>query len=130
MLDASVVEPWFSGAEGERERAARDIHSQHVRGLIRAVVPSLLFLEILNVAGRRWHRDADALVALTSGLAEMGFDVADPALANVARWVARGLTAYDAAYVALAEQRGTVVVTDDRTLQRIAGPLARPLRPA
>ncbi len=125
-----MVEPWFSTADGERERAARAIHSQHVRGLIRAVVPSLLFLEILNVAGRRWRRDADALVALAVGLAEMGFDIADPALPNVARWVARGLTAYDAAYAALAEERGTVVVTDDRTLQRIAGPLARALLPA
>jgi predicted nucleic acid-binding protein len=45
----------------------------------------------------------------------------------VASWVVRGLTAYDAVYVALAEERGQALVTDDDTIIAVAGEIARPL---
>jgi predicted nucleic acid-binding protein len=37
----------------------------------------------------------------------------EPELTRVARWTARGLTAYDAAYVALADREAIRLVTDD-----------------
>jgi predicted nucleic acid-binding protein len=40
---------------------------------------------------------------------------------------ARGFTAYDATYVALAESLDGVLVTDDKRLLDTAGTLARPL---
>src|SRR5438132_1095508 len=61
------------------------------------------------------------------GLDGLLFEVAEPGLQAVASWVARGLTAYDAVYVALAEERGEPLVTDDSSVLAIAGDVARPL---
>jgi hypothetical protein len=80
-----------------------------------------------NVAGRRWRWDEEALIDLADSLDDLLFEVAQPGLQSVASWVARGLTAYDAVYVALAEERGRLLVTDDQTIVAIAGELARPL---
>ena len=51
----------------------------------------------------------------------------EPELQLVASWVARGLTAYDAAYVALAEERDLALVTDDETIIELAPEISRPL---
>jgi predicted nucleic acid-binding protein len=86
-----------------------------------------MFLEVINVAARRWSWAEPALLELATALEELGFDIAEPGLRPVAAWTARGLTAYDAAYVALAEQRGVGLVTDDRHVLEVAPDLARPL---
>jgi len=91
------------------------------------VAPSLLFLEILSVAGRSWGWPGGELLALAETLGQIEVEVAEPRLGLVAGWVGRGLTAYDAAYLALAEERGIQVITDDRAILESAGELARPL---
>jgi predicted nucleic acid-binding protein len=63
-------------------------------------------------------------------LEQLALDVVEPALASVVEWVDRGLTAYDAVYVSLAEERGIPLVTDDRTILEIARRVAQPLVPA
>jgi predicted nucleic acid-binding protein len=88
-------------------------------------VPALLFLELLNVAGRRWRWDEGVLLELAEGLDDLLFEVGEPGLESVASWVARGLTAYDAVYMALAEERG--FVTDDETIVTLADEIAHPL---
>lgn len=60
----------------------------------------------------------------------LGFDVVEPDLADVAGWTARGLTAYDAAYVAVAHAAGLPLVTDDRDILRVAEMLAVPVTDA
>lgn len=127
VLDASVVLKWFVRREEPGRTEARALRGAYEAGGLVVVVPALLYLEVLNVAGRRWGWDADALLRLVAGLEDLGFELADPALASVAAWTARGLTAYDAAYVAIAEERGIHVVSDDRVVLDVAGPLARPL---
>jgi len=53
--------------------------------------------------------------------------VTEPDLAGVAHWTAHGLTACDAAYVAVAEAVGAPLVTDDDLIVDIAGEIAQPL---
>jgi predicted nucleic acid-binding protein len=112
VLDASVVLKWFA-AEQRGSFEAHELRDDYQTGRLSVVVPSLLFLELLNVAGRRWRWEAEAVVELAEALADLSFEVSEPELSSVASWVSRGLTAYDAAYVALAETRELSLITDD-----------------
>lgn len=127
VLDASVVLKWFR-ADGERHLdPARSLRATFEAGKLAVAAPPLLRLEIVNVAGRRWKWGEDALVDLAIALDELGFEFEDPELARVASWTARGLTAYDATYVALAEARTTPLITDDDLIVSVAGDVATAL---
>ena len=124
VLDASVVLKWFRG-EGERHlAAARSLRTAFEGGDLFVFAPPLLHLEIVNVAGRRWHWDESALTELVAGLLQLGFELGEPELGLVAHWTARGLTAYDAAYVAVAEAQSVPLVTDDDSIVAIAPNIA------
>jgi predicted nucleic acid-binding protein len=130
VLDASVVMKWFR-ADGERHlAAARSLRAAYEAGELVVFAPPLLQLEIVNVAGRRWGWAENSLVALAEALVELGFEAVEPDLARVAHWTARGLTAYDSAYVAVAESTGAPLVTDDELVLSVAGRLASALADA
>ena len=127
VLDASVVLKWFR-AEGERHLdPARSLRARFEAGRLAVLAPPLLRLEIVNVAGRRWQWGESALVELAVALDELGFEFEEPELPRVAAWTARGLTAYDAAYVALAETRVTPLITDDALVVALAVDIATAL---
>ena len=127
VLDASVVLKWFADKGEEGFPQARTVRDQYEVGGLLVVVPSLMFLEVLNIAGRRWSWRESHLFELAGALDDLGFDVAEPELRSVAAWTARGLTAYESAYVALAEERGVQLLTEDQQVLRVAAELARPL---
>lgn len=127
VLDASVVIKWFR-AQGERHvEPARALRASFEAGELVVFTPPLLRLEIVNVAGRRWHWNEAALVDLAAALDDLGFELTEPNLVRVAHWTALGLTAYDAAYVAVAEAAGTRLVTDDDLIVEVATGIAQPL---
>lgn len=127
VLDASVVLKWFR-ADGERHLdQARSLRKAFAAGELVVFAPPLLRLEIVNVAGRRWRWTESALVELATALDELGFELIEPELVRVAHWTARGLTAYDATYVAVAETSGTQLVTDDDLICTVAGNIAATL---
>ena len=130
VLDASVVIKWFR-AQGERNvDAARALRTSFEAGQLIVFTPWLLHLEIVNVARRRWRWDEPTLVDLATALDDLGFELIAPDLVRVAHWTARGLTAYDAAYVAVAEAVETLLVTDDDLIVDIAKEIAQPLADA
>ena len=125
MIDASVVLKWFREEEGTVEALA--LRAACESGDVDVAVPHLLGLEVINVAGRSWGWDAEALDGLAETLDAMPWQVVDPATPRVARWVAAGLSAYDATYVALAEQTGRRVVTTDAQMLGVAPARTAPL---
>lgn len=127
VLDASVLLKWFVARPEPGHEEAAALRSDYERGAIAVVVPPLIFLEVLNVAGRRWRWSAEALGDLATALGDIGFDIREPDLVSIAAWMARGLTAYDATYVALAEEIGSELVSDDAEILSIACRIARPL---
>jgi predicted nucleic acid-binding protein len=127
VLDASVVLKWFAPPSKRKIDEAREIRRSYGVGETIITVPSLLFLELLNVAGRRWGWNEEALTQFASALGELEFEIGEAELASIAFWTARGLTAYDAAYVALAEARGVPLVTDDDTILSLAPNVATTL---
>jgi len=127
VLDASVLLKWFSTTAERHDGAARALRAAYEAGELRLLAPRLLVLEVLNVAARSWRWGDDALAAAAAALEALRIELAEPALADVARWAGRGLTAYDATYVALAESAGVALITDDREILALAGEVARPL---
>lgn len=127
VLDASVVLKWFSSAGESHLEAARELRAQFEAGELHVLAPPLLWLELLNVAARRWRWAQTQLEQLAAALAELGFELLEPELSRVARWAARGLTAYDAAYLAVAEQAGAQLITGDEEIVRGAPKLATAL---
>ncbi|HEY6780023.1 MAG TPA: PIN domain-containing protein [Thermoleophilaceae bacterium] len=128
VLDASVVIKWFR-SDGERHvEQARALRRAYEQGELLVFEPRLLGLEIINIAGRRWHLTEQALTELAGALSDLGFEHVDPDLSAIARWTAKGLSAYDAAYVAVAESASARLVTDDEHLASVADTVAEPLR--
>jgi predicted nucleic acid-binding protein len=124
--DASVVLKWFAHPRERHAREARAIRARYRAGDLNVTVPWLLYFEMVTVAGRRWGWDENALASLAAALEDLGFDVAEPDLGAVAAWTSRGLTAYDAAYVA----PGVAAALADSYANRASRPDARSTRSA
>ncbi len=124
VLDASVLGRWFWPPTKPASAALR---LEFETGQLHVTVPGLLFLELLNVAGRQLRWGLEPLQEFADRLQRMKFEVLDPELVAVAQWIARGLTAYDATYVALAAQLGIPLVSDDRAILEVAPGIAVPM---
>jgi predicted nucleic acid-binding protein len=111
-------------AEPGGEVVHRELLRRRTAGAAR-IVPSLLWVEILNVLARRHAWRGSALIEALHELDRLGFETRDvgrswavPILDAVER---HGLTAYDAAYLVLAETTRSDLLTADRELARAAG---------
>jgi predicted nucleic acid-binding protein len=124
VLDASVAVKWFFVDEPSRDQALA------VRGRLSSrpesfLVPPLFHSEILHVLARKSQGDA-AFVArglellLRLGIRTLGLSERGWALA--AAWACRGLSGYDATYVALAEELDAQWLTADlQAAKRVGG---------
>jgi predicted nucleic acid-binding protein len=128
VVDGSVVAKWYKPQDEPDLASALLLRERALRGEVLLVAPALLYLEMLNAAARRWRWDAAELRNMAHELSALPFVITEPGLEAVARWASRGLSAYDASYVALAEQRGATLVTTDEQIVAVAPAIARHLR--
>ncbi len=118
---------WFQADTERHVQAARRLRASFQEGTLVVFAPPLLYIEILNVAGRRWHWEHSALVELAYSLESLAFDLREPHLGNIAEWIGAGLTAYDATYVAIAQADAIPLVTDHARILSVAPTIARSL---
>jgi len=89
------------------------------------LVLDLFWLEVINVLVRRYRWDADAVIEAVRELDELGLETVSLdrplLLASLDLAVALGITAYDAAHLAVAEAADALLVTLDEDLAGAAG---------
>ncbi|MFZ3071871.1 MAG: type II toxin-antitoxin system VapC family toxin [Thermodesulfobacteriota bacterium] len=120
VIDASVVLKWYLSDEEYGTRAL-DILDDHASDRITLHAPALLEFEVANglvMAKRRARAGGDALKAM-DGFANLGIGLYP--LSSLFQKVLDysdkyNISAYDAAYVALADDLKTYVVTADKRL--------------
>lgn len=119
VLDASVavrlVRPSESGHDG-----AREVYAEALESGFAPIAPDIFLYETGHVLGRAGGPAAEHVRTLL-GAYEL-VDVVRPSLEVLSRAAelrqTSGVSFYDASYVALAGDRGTVVWTEDRELVR------------
>lgn len=127
VVDANVVLAWIRPDDEPHAEQALSVFDSYASGRVQFVVPPLTVFEVLNVAARKWRWPEQQLLGLVDSLAAIGFVTSAPPLRDVARWAATGLSAYDAAYVAVAEAIGAELITSDRQIVAAAPGHARSL---
>ncbi len=120
-MDASVGAKWLLPDE-EDHPAASSLLDRYASGEVDLVVPDLFFSEVLNallVAVRRKRVSGEAALAALREVEDLhlGPVSVGPLLESLFPLALRlGLSAYDAAYLAVAESQGIPLVTADRRL--------------
>ena len=120
VLDASVAAAWVLPDE-ENSVADAILHRVAAEG---AVAPSLIWHELRNIflmAARRGRLPKDEIVPSLLRLRRLPIETVDVSASGDATLIGLastyGLTAYDAAYLALAEERDLPLATADRKLR-------------
>jgi predicted nucleic acid-binding protein len=126
VVDASVTFKWFIPDAAEEDvPAAKALLVDHMEGRARIIIPSLLYYEVGNILlfGRSRPPIEAALEALTD-LFSIPLEVVPPEMASATATLQlaslRGLSYYDATYVAIAEMFNCPLITADRRLAQRA----------
>ena len=124
VLDASLALQWFLEDEADRKYSLSVLGSLSEK---RALVPILWFYEVGNglpMAYRRKRIALDQIGAFLTRLKALPIDAAQQAPAGILQLPAlahsRGLTNYDAAYLALASRFNLPLATGDSDLRKAA----------
>ena len=120
VVDASVVVKWF--VEEQYSREARLLRDAYAEGLINIAAPSLLPYEVLNALKYSGAFGEEELREVAGVLGDFQFTLFDLqgrlAAKSVEMAMRKGLTIYDASYLALAQVLDTVLYTADEKLIR------------
>ena len=118
VVDASVILQAFFPDEAQAQ--AQALIRDHVSGHVRLTAPTLLLYEVTNAVlqavrrGRIGDEEGEAILTAFEGLGIELEPVTWQQILPLARRFDR--SAYDAAYLALAQARGEPLVTGDRRL--------------
>jgi predicted nucleic acid-binding protein len=130
VLDTSVAVAWFFTDEPFRA-AALEVRADLREHPERYFVPHLFYSELAHVLARKSARDPRFVrqgLALILRLGIRTLALSENALLGLAERVSRGLSGYDATFVALAEDVGAKWLTSDARAAKMAGrALAVPL---
>ena len=110
VVDASVVLKWQLDDEDHIPQATALRGDFYALGAIKVIAPHLLVYEVVNgilTAARRKRLDSDKALEAIHNLMELGVELKEVEPGTVLELALRyNLSAYDAAYLALAESEG------------------------
>ena len=118
-MDAPVIASWFVPDEG-----ANPLRREYEAGALVVIGPTHLIQDTMAAIAERVSPDAERLARVGSELRRLGFQAQQPPINELARWIARGLPAHRAAYLALASHLDVSFATMDEALLA-ASPSAR-----
>ncbi|MBI4451351.1 type II toxin-antitoxin system VapC family toxin [Candidatus Woesearchaeota archaeon] len=123
VIDASVLVKWF--AEEPDSAAARTLRDLIVRGELDAAAPDVAIFEVANALHFTHKLSPQGIQEAARALMDAGivFRAPDDGMMGHAAELARThrLSIYDAAYAAIARDRGAALVTADRLLSQVRG---------
>ena len=123
VIDASVVIKWF--VEEEYSYEARLLKNAYANGIVDIAVPSIMKYEVLNALKYSGGFGEDELKEIAIVLDRFQFTIYDIegeySFRTIEIAMRKGITIYDAAYVALAQILNTVMYTADKRLIRKIG---------
>lgn len=119
VIDAEMLLGWFA-ADG----AGRELRDEYEAGALTVVAPRGIVADALALLARRPGWTPERLERAAVELGRLGIEVHDPPAGELARWIARGLSADRAAYAAVAAVLDLRLATDDPTLRETAATLA------
>ena len=114
MIDASVLVPYSMPDAGDSDTGR--LEDAFADPDTEVIAPPFVDLEVINVGARRRGLDESTLLTIAEELENLPLTRIDPELEDVTRWAARGLTAYDATYAALAVHLDARLLTLDAAL--------------
>ncbi len=126
VIDTSVVLKWFLQAGEAQVAEARQLRGLYLRGECLLCVPDFLFLEVANALTAGHRTKPDKVKNALANLNAIDLQVEPLRKSTLSQAVdlavSLGVTVYDSYFLALAEQRGSKLVTADEKFLRRAQP--------
>lgn len=120
VLDPSALLTWFDASD-----ASRPTRLEYEEGLLGVVAPREVTTHVLGALTASGAWQPDQLVRIAAELDRLGFELRDPPVDELARWLVRGLNADQAPYAALASSLDLPLMTVDPEVLRRAATIAR-----
>lgn len=118
VIDSSIVTKWFMIEEDSS--LALSVRDKFATRQIRLAVPTLLFYEVMNALRFSGKFNEVDLATAARSLSRYQFEIWRPMgmlLELSAQWgLRKDVTVYDACYVALAQRKGSKLITEDDEL--------------
>jgi predicted nucleic acid-binding protein len=122
VVDSSVAVKWFLSEAEQSVDVALAVLDRHLDGEVALIAPDIIVLEVINALARRGVSESD-LGAAARSLLELHVElvpVSELVIEAATLASEHGMTAYDAAFAALAVREGIALLTADRRLADVA----------